>query len=117
MYAVAISPLPGRPDGRQDSALVAGIGGSDATSDPGPAPRTAADHGRGRLTLPHLADRSDAAPHRAFRRRAGRKPEAWARAPLLPERDDAATDPSEVVRSPGGGLGIRHPPPTTKRRS
>src|SRR2546425_1138609 len=117
MYAAAISPLPRRQHGRQDSAPLAGIGGSDATPDPGPAPRTAADHGRGRLTLPHLADRGDAAPHRAFRRRAGRKPEAGARAPILPERDDAAKDPPKVVRSPGHGLGIRHPPPATKRRS
>src|ERR1700736_6702902 len=116
MYAAAIRP--GRPGQRGDEngASLAGVGRSDASANPGPPARTAADHGRGRSILPHLADRRDATPPGAFGRGADRQPEAGPRAPLLLERDHAATNLSTLVRSPGGGLGIRNPPLPGQRR-
>src|ERR1700674_3455966 len=116
MYATAINPCRRRHHGGGNGAAVAGIGGSDTTANPRPAARTAADHRRGCRILPHLADRRDAAPRGPFRRRSDRQPEAGSRATLLPERDHVATDLSTVVRSPGGGLGIRNPPPPSRRR-
>src|ERR1700736_747632 len=109
MYAATISPRRQWQDRDHNGAPVAGVGGSHATADPGPATRTAADHWRSRVTIPHLADRRNATPHRALGRWAYRKSEAWARATLLPQCDDVATDLSTLVRSAGGGLGIRNP--------
>src|ERR1700674_1036741 len=117
MYARAFSPRRRWQDGGGNGAALAGVVGSDTAADPGPAARTAADHGRGRGTLPHLANRRDAAPHGTLGRRADRQPEAGSRATLLPERDHVATDLSTVVRSPGGGLGIRNAPPPGRRRA
>src|ERR1700736_832677 len=117
MYATAINPR--RPSERRDQnrAPVAGVGGSDATANSGPSARTASDHWRGRSRLPHLANRRDAAPHGAFGCGADREPEAGSRATLLPERDRVATDLSTLVRSAGGGLGIRNPAPPGWRRA
>src|ERR1700686_307106 len=116
MYATALSPSRQRQRRGGNGAAVAGIGGSDTTADPGRAARTAADYWRDRGILPHLANRRNAAPRGPFRRRAHRQPEAGARAALLPERDHVATDLPPLVRSPGGGLGIRNPAPPSQRR-
>src|SRR5713101_8014907 len=117
MYATAISPRRPWQHRGGNGATVAGAGGSDTTANPRPSARTAADHWRGRSIFPHLANRRDAAPHRTFGRWVNREPEAGSRATLLPERDHVATDLSPLVRSLGGGLGIRNPPPPGQRRA
>src|SRR5260370_22280619 len=116
MYAGAISPCRRWRYGDENGADLAGVGGSDPAANPGPTAGTAANHWRGRSILPHLANRRDAAPHGTFGGWADRKPEAGSRATLLPERDHAAADLPPLVRSPGGGLGFRNPPPSRRRR-
>src|SRR6202022_5102556 len=117
MYARALSPCRRDQRGDQNGAAVAGLGGSNTTANPRPAARTAADYRRGGCILPHLAHRRDAAPDSAFRRWADRKSEAGSRATLLPERDHVATDLPPLVRSAGGGLGLRTAPPPGRRRA
>src|ERR1700737_2525755 len=117
MYARAISPCRREQRGGENGATVAGVGGSDTTANPRPAARTAADYWRGGSILPDLAHRRDAAPHSTFRRRAERQSEAGSRETLLPERHHAAPDLPPLVRSTGGGLGLRTASPPGRRRA